>query len=103
MSKIKIGIIFGGRSGEHEVSVRSAKSVIETLDRERYQAVPIAIDKNGKWLSATESARMLPATTQHFLPRFDENADKEIAFIGDPTRQGLTFLSENSLQNLDVV
>jgi len=42
-------VLYGGRSGEHEVSVRSAKSVIEALDPDRYEAVPLFIDKDGKW------------------------------------------------------
>lgn len=49
MSKLRVAVLYGGRSGEHEVSVRSAKSVIEALDPARYEAVPLFIDKQGKW------------------------------------------------------
>ena len=48
--KIRVGVLYGGRSGEHEVSLRSAASVIKNLDREKFIAVPIAITKEGKWL-----------------------------------------------------
>ena len=47
--KINVGILFGGKSAEHEVSLRSAKNVMESIDKEKYQVVPIKIEKNGKW------------------------------------------------------
>ena len=47
---IKLGIFFGGKSGEHEVSLMSAASVIRAIDREKYQPVLIGITKQGKWL-----------------------------------------------------
>src|SRR5687767_12617265 len=47
--KIRVGIIFGGKSAEHEISLRSAKNVIDALDKKRYEAVLIGIDKRGKW------------------------------------------------------
>ncbi len=50
MNKLRIAILFGGRSTEHEISLLSAKNVIEALDREKYEAVLIGIDKNGRWL-----------------------------------------------------
>ncbi|MBA2733902.1 MAG: D-alanine--D-alanine ligase A, partial [Acidobacteria bacterium] len=56
MKKLRIGVVFGGRSGEHEVSVRSARAVIEALDPRKYDVVPIAITKEGKWLSPAEAA-----------------------------------------------
>lgn len=49
MSRLRVAVLYGGRSGEHEISVRSAKSVIEALDPERYEAVPLFIDKQGRW------------------------------------------------------
>lgn len=49
--KIRVGIIFGGRSGEHEVSLSSARSVMDALDKQKYEIVPIGIDKNGRWLT----------------------------------------------------
>jgi D-alanine-D-alanine ligase-like ATP-grasp enzyme len=53
--KTRIGIIFGGRSGEHEISVRSAVTVIEQIDKDKYEVVPIAISKEGKWLNPVEA------------------------------------------------
>ena len=49
MSKLRVGIIFGGRSGEHEVSITSAASIFKHIDRSKYDPVPIRIEKNGTW------------------------------------------------------
>jgi D-alanine-D-alanine ligase len=58
--RLRIGILFGGRSGEHEVSLASAASVIRALDPEKYEAVPIGISKDGRWLVGTGAVKMLP-------------------------------------------
>src|SRR5216110_496213 len=60
MKKIRVGVIFGGRSGEHEVSLRSAESVLRSLDPPKYEVVPIGITDEGKWLSSRNSAALLP-------------------------------------------
>lgn len=49
MSKLRVGVIFGGRSGEHEVSIASAASIFKHLDRTLYEPVPIRIEKDGRW------------------------------------------------------
>jgi D-alanine-D-alanine ligase len=61
MDKLRVGILFGGKSGEHEVSLRSAASIAAALDKDRYDIVPIGITNQGRWLGPAESARMLPA------------------------------------------
>ena len=53
--KTRVGVIFGGRSGEHEISIRSAKTVIENIDSDKYEVVPIAIGKDGVWLDAEQT------------------------------------------------
>jgi D-alanine-D-alanine ligase len=58
-NKIKIGVIFGGRSGEHEVSLVSASSIIESLDKEKYEIIPIGISKEGRWLSSSDTLKIL--------------------------------------------
>src|SRR5262249_34880425 len=58
--RLRVGVIFGGRSGEHEVSVVSAASVIRALDPEKYEAVPIGIAKDGRWLAGSPAQKMLP-------------------------------------------
>ena len=106
-SKIRIGVIFGGRSGEHEVSIRSARSVIEQIDRNKYEVIPMAIGKNGRWLSPAESTKLLPAETQKYLLENHSNENRSVALIGDPSYQGLTLLDtierDLSSQPLDVV
>ncbi|NLH30944.1 MAG: D-alanine--D-alanine ligase A, partial [Firmicutes bacterium] len=67
MSKLRVGVIFGGRSGEHEVSLMSAKSVISALDPRKYEIIPLAIDKSGKWLLPNEAAKMLDASVAPVL------------------------------------
>ncbi len=49
MKKLRVGVVYGGRSGEHEVSIASAAAVMANLDRTRYEAVPIRIDRDGRW------------------------------------------------------
>ena len=58
--RLRVGVIFGGRSGEHEVSLASAASVMRALDPEKYEAVPIGIAKDGRWFIGTPAQKMLP-------------------------------------------
>ncbi len=57
--RLRVGILFGGRSGEHEVSLLSAASVLKSIDREKFDVVPIGITKEGRWLAAAEAHEML--------------------------------------------
>jgi D-alanine-D-alanine ligase len=59
MKKIRVGILFGGRSGEHEVSLLSAASVLNAIDRQKYEVVPIGITKDGRWLTAVDAQNLL--------------------------------------------
>src|SRR5436853_3182034 len=59
MKKLKVGILFCGRSGEHEVSLLSAASVMQAIDRSRFDVVPIGITKAGRWLTASHAEQML--------------------------------------------
>jgi D-alanine-D-alanine ligase len=59
MKKIRVGVLFGGRSGEHEVSLLSAASVIEAIDKTKFEVIPIGITKEGKWLTSTHAERLL--------------------------------------------
>ena len=104
--KLRVGIIFGGRSGEHEVSIRSAASIIEGIDRNKYEAIPIAITKQGKWLSPSDAIRLLPASTRGLLSSNATKPTGDVAIVGDPTHQGLISLDSKSgfaSEKLDVV
>jgi D-alanine-D-alanine ligase len=59
--KTRVGVIFGGRSGEHEVSLRSAESIMRSLDPSKYEVVPIAITHEGRWLGSRNAMAMLSA------------------------------------------
>jgi D-alanine-D-alanine ligase len=73
--KLRIGILFGGRSGEHEVSLRSARSVVAAFDPERYEVALIGIDKHGRWLLGEQSIRL-------FLERAGVKPDEGGTFGG---------------------
>jgi D-alanine-D-alanine ligase len=57
--KLRVGILFGGRSGEHEVSLLSANSILNAIDRSKYEVIPIGITKQGQWLTSGEAHRLL--------------------------------------------
>ena len=57
--KLRVGILFGGRSGEHEVSLLSAASILQAIDRDRFDVVPIGITKEGRWLAAGDARELL--------------------------------------------
>ncbi|MGO9087427.1 MAG: D-alanine--D-alanine ligase [Terriglobales bacterium] len=59
MKKLRVGILFGGRSGEHEVSLLSAASVLNAIDKEKYEVVPIGITKDGRWLTSEHAENLL--------------------------------------------
>lgn len=108
MQKIKVGVIFGGRSGEHEVSIRSAKTVIEQIDKDKYEVVPIAISKNGNWLNPKESLNLLNEQTQKLIgENFEKYSNSSIALIGDTKYKGLTELKISTAsintESLDVI
>ncbi len=71
---LTLALVFGGRSGEHDVSVVSARSVDRALDRERYRVVPMAIDRQGRWADPGTAARVLTGS--------GDRADRVVAFDG---------------------
>ena len=108
VKKLRVGVIFGGRSGEHEVSARSARSVIDALDARKYDVVPIAITKEGKWLSPAEAAHLLPGETKRLLTAEVIAEESEpSSLIGDLSGNGLVAQDDvdgrNLAKPLDVV
>jgi D-alanine-D-alanine ligase len=57
--KLRVGILFGGRSGEHEVSLLSAASILKAIDRKKFEVVPIGITKDGHWLASGDAHNLL--------------------------------------------
>ena len=78
--RLRVGVLFGGRSGEHEVSLISAASVIQALDPEKYEAIPIGITKDGRWLAGTAAHKMLPDILR-FGERVMLSADPNVAAL----------------------
>jgi D-alanine-D-alanine ligase len=88
--KVRVGLIFGGRSGEHEVSLMSAQGVMGAMDKDLYEIVPIGITKAGRWLASgdpmkalssgvtgeSSPAALLAEPSQHGLMRLDEQAQE---------------------------
>jgi D-alanine-D-alanine ligase len=89
--KLRVGIIFGGRSGEHEVSLASARSVIANLDQDRYEVVPIGITKDGSWQLGTDPTSLLAASQGVQLEagkEMDKNSTA-VTLTGDPSLRRL--------------
>ena len=102
--KPRIAVIFGGRSGEHDVSIRSAKAVIENIDKSKYSVVPIAIDHSGHWLDPKVSAGLLPGSTVEMIASdVAEMSDEAVALVGDPKYRGMIEIKDQSPLGIDVV
>jgi len=93
--RLRVGVLFGGRSGEHEVSLASAASVIRGLDPAKYEAVPIGITKEGHWRIGAGAHKMLPEVLRGGQP---------VMMTADPTDASLVPLSGGGAsQRLDVI
>jgi len=85
--RLRIGILFGGRSGEHEVSLLSAASILKAIDRKRYEIVPLGITKQGKWVRDAEAQRLLTGEAPRPLSEAAED-DSELAVAAAVIRSG---------------
>ena len=96
--RIRIGVIFGGRSVEHEVSLVSAASIISALDKEKYEVIPIGIASTGQWLSSSETLRLLREKQSTELER-------EQLLVPDPRKQSLVAINDggNVGKSIDVI
>jgi D-alanine-D-alanine ligase len=65
MKKLRVGILFGGRSGEHEISLLSAASVFKAIDKDKYEVVPVGITKEGRWVTSADAERLLSGQPLH--------------------------------------
>jgi D-alanine-D-alanine ligase len=93
--RLRIGVLFGGRSGEHEVSLASAASVIRGLDPDKYEVVPIGITKEGHWLIGTSAQKLLPEVLR---------TGQRVTMSADPTDAALVRLDGSAGgQRIDVV
>jgi D-alanine-D-alanine ligase len=93
--KLRVGMLFGGRSGEHEVSLASAASIIRGLDPNKYEAVPIGITKEGHWLVGAGGQKMLPEVLK---------SGQRVVMSADPSETALISLDSGTHgQKLDVI
>src|SRR5579863_6815004 len=84
--KLRVGVLFGGRSGEHEVSLLSAASILKAIDRNKFDVTPIGITKEGRWLAAADAKGLLEG---------DPSAVSRRLRAGDPeTTPGAKLLQE---------
>lgn len=91
-SKIRVGLIFGGRSGEHDVSLASAQSVMANLDSEKYEIVPIGITQQGTWLLGSEPTTLIEARQQVHQMQHDTKEQDDpvpVTLTGDPNLRRL--------------
>jgi len=89
-SRVRVAVVFGGRSSEHAISCVSAGGVMGHLDRERFEVVPVGITTDGAWVLGADDPREL-AITGRTLPSVDAGRTA-LALPGDPTRGGLVVL-----------
>ncbi|MBT3603861.1 MAG: D-alanine--D-alanine ligase [Candidatus Latescibacteria bacterium] len=99
--KIRVGVLFGGKSSEHEVSLQSARNVIDAIDKTKYEVVPIGIDKTGRWF-LNEAEKLLPESNKEGLAEVKDPSTL-VALIPEG-RGELTRPSQpGSLGSVDVV
>jgi len=100
--KIRVGIVFGGRSAEHEVSLQSAKNVLEALDRGRFEPVLIGIDREGRWRLDEQTKLLFDAARP--LPNLAADSPHEVALAARGEQSRLLDLSDNrELGRIDVL
>ncbi|MGE5672951.1 MAG: D-alanine--D-alanine ligase family protein [Mycobacterium leprae] len=87
--KTRVYLVFGGRSGEHEVSLMSAKNVMEALDRNKYEVVPVGITKSGQWLLSGDPMKSLTEGVE-------QAGGFPVGLLGDPTHKDLVALDETT-------
>ncbi|HWG22876.1 D-alanine--D-alanine ligase family protein [Actinospica sp.] len=89
-SKIRVAVVFGGRSSEHAISCVTAGSVLKVLDPERYEVVPVGISTDGRWVLAEGLGEQLAITDGNLPPRIDETSGALVTMAADPTARELT-------------
>ena len=98
--KLRIGILFGGRSGEHEVSLLSAASILNAIDKTKYDVIPIAITKQGHWITSSEATHLLAGNTKPapFLHKTPKTKSIQLS-----ASAGLAQQNGSLAQSLDII
>jgi D-alanine-D-alanine ligase len=102
--KLRVGILFGGRSGEHEVSLLSAASILNAIDRTKYEVIPIGITKQGQWLAPNEAQHLLTGETKA-APVLHKSKSVDLSASTDLALQNTALAQQNGslAQSLDVI
>lgn len=100
--KIKVGIIFGGKSAEHEVSLQSAKNVIDAIDKEKYEPILIGVDKKGKWL-LSDSSKFLLNSGNPKLIKLNNEDSQSVALVPQSDGRIVNLDTHQSDKSIDVV
>src|SRR6202167_1792424 len=110
--KLRVGVLFGGRSSEHEISLRSALTVMSAMDPARYEIVPIGIGRDGRWFLERDALRLLAEKTPHLAALSAGGTQVTLlphpegqALVATPTGSAGTDVmpAQNSIPGLDVV
>jgi D-alanine-D-alanine ligase len=104
--KLRVGILFGGRSGEHEVSLLSAASILKSIDQTKYEVIPIGITKQGQWLTSTSAQHLLAGNTKPAPIQKKRVSTKSIELRASTSvalRHEALAQQNGSLQSLDVI
>jgi D-alanine-D-alanine ligase len=105
--KLRIGILFGGRSGEHEVSLLSAASILNSIDQTKYEVIPIGITKQGQWLTSTDAQHLLAGNTKPAPIQKKRTTTKSIELRGSAgvalRHEALAQQNGSLAQSLDVI
>jgi D-alanine-D-alanine ligase len=92
--KIRVGVVFGGRSGEHEVSLRSARSIMDALDPDKYEVLPIGITKEGRWIAGGDPWKALSSGDEGSVPAVF------LSEPGDPTLKAIESTGSQDAQSM---
>jgi len=99
--KIRVGVLFGGKSSEHEVSLQSARNVIDAIDKTKYEVVPIGIDKTGRWF-LNEAEKLLPESNKVGLAEVKDQSSF-VALVPEGRGELVRPSQLGSLGSVDVV
>lgn len=102
MKKLRVGVIYGGRSGEHEVSIASAAALMAHLDRSRYEPVPIRIERDGRWVLADKAPTAASAAEIIEQTRRDASAlrpGREVHLLARPSEESLLTIDRGLSRN----
>lgn len=100
-SRLKVGVLFGGRSAEHEVSILSARNVIAALDPERFEPVPIGITRDGRWIQQSTQRLLHDKGDPRFVQLSAEG--REVSLLPVPNTHAVTAVSQPASCELDVI